>query len=244
MFGRSFKVQPNPETSPDSADPSGPCPRCGRVSNFRVLGSLPVTFEEGSYAFLPDGRQQPVHYEQVSALLCMGCHQATVVVEEEYLDDRPRREGLKSGGTVNYRGIHWWPLPAGAGLDPAIPKAIRDCFEEGLHCLAARAPRGAAVMFRRSIEAVIRDKGSAATIKKLDDVTLAAALREMADEKSLDPTLADWAKELRLGGNAGGHFDPMDDVTPEEAEELSKLLRAVLTYLYEMPAKLKRARNP
>jgi len=239
-----FKLPPNPDTSPDSSDPSGPCPRCGRVSNFRVIGSIPVTFEEGTYTLLPDGSSERIFYEQVSALLCMGCGQATVVVEEQYMDDRPRREGIKSGGTVNYRGMHWWPLATGAGLDPAIPAPIRECFQEGLRCQAAQAPRGAAVMFRRSLEAIIRDRGSSAAVKALDDVNLAAGLRVMADEKDLDPTLAEWAKEIRLAGNVGGHFDPMNDVRPEEAEDLGKVLRSVLIYLYEMPARLKRSRKP
>src|SRR5918992_4302585 len=89
-----FKVQPNPETPPDSADPTGICPRCGRLSNFQVLGSLPVTVEEGGYAVTAEGRHERLHPEQVSALLCMGCQQATVGVEEQWLDDRPRREGM------------------------------------------------------------------------------------------------------------------------------------------------------
>jgi len=99
-------------------------------------------------------------------------------------------------------------------------------------------------MFRRSLEAIIREKGSPAAVKALEDVNLAKGLRVMADEKALDPSLADWAKELRLAGNAGGHYDPMNDVTPDEAEVASKLLRSILTYLYEMPAKLRRARQP
>jgi hypothetical protein len=35
----------NPDTPPDSWDPAGICPRCGRASNFRSLGSVPVTFD-------------------------------------------------------------------------------------------------------------------------------------------------------------------------------------------------------
>jgi hypothetical protein len=42
----------------------------------------------------------------------------------------------------------------------------------------------------------------------------------------------------------GGDFDPIDDVTPQEAEGLSKLLRSILVDLYEVPAKLRRAREP
>jgi hypothetical protein len=64
----------------------------------------------------------------------------------------------------------------------------------------------------------------------------------MAAEHALDPSLAQWAKELRLAGNAGGHLDPLDNVERSEAEEMSRLARGLFTYLYEMPAKLARSR--
>lgn len=60
--------------------------------------------------------------------------QATVVVEEQWVGDHPAREGTKTGGSINWRGIHWWPLPAGAGLDEAIPEAIRGVSRRG--CVA------------------------------------------------------------------------------------------------------------
>jgi hypothetical protein len=98
-------------------------------------------------------------------------------------------------------------------------------------------------MFRRTLEAVVRDKGSAEADKRLNDVNLASALATMAEEGSLDRSLAEWAAELRTAGNVGGHFDAMDDVSEDEAAELNRLLRGVLMYLYEMPAKLRRSRE-
>jgi hypothetical protein len=79
-------------------------------------------------------------------------------------------------------------------------------------------------------------------VETLDKKILAAALSVMAAEHTLDPALAQWAKELRLVGNLGGHFDPLDDVQMDEAEEMSRLARGLFTYLYEMPAKLARSR--
>jgi Domain of unknown function (DUF4145) len=64
----------------------------------------------------------------------------------------------------------------------------------------------------------------------------------MADEGALDRNLAEWAKEIRLVANVGAHFDSVDDVSPEEAENLSRLLRELLRYLYEMPARIGRSR--
>jgi hypothetical protein len=242
FFGDEKKREPDPDRLPDTDDPSGPCPRCGRASNFEVLGTLPVTFD-GNTALPHDGPPYATWNEQVSALRCYGCKQVTVVVEEEWIGDHPAKDGVRSGGTINWRGIHWWPTPGSTDLDEAIPVTIRGAFGEGVRCLSAGAPRGAAVMFRRTLEAVVRDRGSEAAAKKLDDESLAAGLGVMADEGTLDRSLAEWAKELRLAGNVGGHFDPIDDVTEDEATELSALLRGVLTYLYEMPAKLRRVRG-
>jgi hypothetical protein len=117
---------------------------------------------------------------------------------------------MASGGRVNYRGIFWYPPASVASMSEAIPVSIRDAFAEGAKCLAVRAPRAAAVMFRRSLEAVVRDKGSAAAVKAMDDPngSLYAGLKVMADEHTIDATLASWAKEIRLAGNAGGHFNP------------------------------------
>src|SRR5439155_26932343 len=100
-------------------------------------------------------------------------------------------------------------------LDEAIPQPIRDAFAEGARCLAVRAPNGAAVMFRRTLEAIVSDKGSPAAKKKLED-SLAASLRVMADERTLDASLASWAGEVKLAGNAGGHYAVSDEVTMDE----------------------------
>jgi hypothetical protein len=71
----------NPDTLPDAADPSGPCPRCGRVSNFEVVQSIPVSFR--SDIFFPGGQRIP--RQQVSVLECYGCRARTVVVEDVYV---------------------------------------------------------------------------------------------------------------------------------------------------------------
>src|SRR3954464_5347962 len=98
--------------------------------------------------------------------------------------------------------------------------------------LSAGARRGGATMFRRTLEAVAQDRSSEAAIKKLDaDRPLAGALGAIAHEGALDKSLSEWAKEVRLAGKVGGHFDPIDDVIEDEAPELNRLVRGVLHYL-------------
>lgn len=228
----------NPETAPDSDDPTGPCPRCGRVSNFHHAGYLAVTFKEGVYAIDPGGSQQRLVAERVSVLHCPGCRQGTVVVEEETLDGTPRR-GMGGGGVLGWSGIHWWP-PVVAPVDASIPEEIRSTFAEGVRCLGALAPRAAVVMFRRTLEAIVRNKGSAAAQAA---GTLAKGLKQMATDGALSGDVATWAEEIRVVGNAGAHFDAGAPVDPDEAEELSRLTKALLEYLYEHPARIRRTRG-
>lgn len=151
----------NPDTPPDSTDPCGPCPRCGRVSNFAVLGSVPVTFG-ATYTVDHDGMHAPYDLERVSSLVCAGCKQATVVVEEKWVGDHPARDGLGTGGTVHYHGVHWWPPPSSSDLDESIPAGLRDAYSEGMRALSAKAPRAAVVMLRCTVEGLVKDRGSAA----------------------------------------------------------------------------------
>ncbi len=189
-----------------------------------------------------DGRSELDPAERVNAMFCMGCGRASAVVEEKWVDQQPSREGGRSG-TIRWRGIHWWPPLAVAGITNAVPQAIRSCFEEGLRCLGAGAPRGAAVMFGRTLEAIVRDKGSQVAVTAMEKNNLATGLKVMADEHAITPDLAEWAKEIRLARNVGGHVDPIDDVDVAEAEDLSRLLRSLLVYLYEVGAQIKRARG-
>ena len=159
------------------------------------------------------------------------------------IGDHRQRDGIRGGGHISWRGIHWWPPPGATDLDLAIPEKLRDGYAEAMRALSAKAPRGAVVLLRRAVEGVVRDRGGIAAVKTLDDKTLAAALKVMAEEGTLDGSLAEWAAEIRLTANVGAHFDPTDDVDDAEAEDLARLTRQLLHYLYELPAQLKRARH-
>jgi hypothetical protein len=155
--GKRGEVVPasNPDTAPDSSDLSGICPRCGRASNFELLGSLPVTFG-GAYSTDQQGRHVWSDLDRVSVVKCRGCGQGTAVVEEQWVGELPAREGWGQGGALYYKGVHWWPPPGSADLDEAIPEGLRDSYAEGMRSIAARAPRGASVMLRRTVEGIVR----------------------------------------------------------------------------------------
>lgn len=230
----------NPDSFADSSDPSGPCPRCGRVSTFELAGSLPLTAGSG-YVLDQQGQYEPVVVQRASVLICRGCGQGLVVAEDRYIGERRAvDEDTRAGGTISWRGVHWWPVVDGIGPVDDVPESVRSALAEAARCLWARAPRAAAVMLRRTVEAIVSDRGSDKARAKS---RLWEQLDQMAKDGALDATMAEWAKEVRLAGNAGGHFDPLDAVSEDEADDLMRLCRGLIDFLYVMPAKVRRARR-
>lgn len=222
------------EGLPDSHRPSGLCPRCGKQSSFESAGSLPATFDYETYVLGHDGTKSHEEMDRVTSLICRHCRQGVVVVEERWIGDQPRRK-QKSGGVESYRGLHWWPLPE-AKRSPDVPSEIADAFAEAVTALRANCPRASAVMARRTLEAITADKGE---IKG----TLAERLNALGTRGILHPTLSDWAEEVRLVGNVGAHFDPIQQVSIEDSRQLTDFTRELLKYLYELPAELGRRRS-
>jgi hypothetical protein len=120
--------------------------------------------------------------------------------------------------------------------DPAVPPAIASALNEATMCLAENCPRAAAVMARRTLEAVALDQGEA-------EGTLAQRLAKLAGRNVLQPTLAEWSKEVRLIGNTGAHYDPINEVSQTDAAQLVEFVRELLRYLYILPHELNKRRS-
>lgn len=242
MFGidknkgkRGEPMPENNEGSPDSSRPSGLCPRCEKQSSFDVLGSIPLTFDGGYIIGYGSEPNTPTHQEQASVLLCRHCKQGISVLEEKWVGDHCASEGIKSGGTVWWKGYHWWPL-CGANLHKSVPQPITDAYHEASLALSANCPRAAAVMARRTLEAIAADKGETSG-------TLAQQLDSMSKKGLLHPTLQEWAKEVRLIGNSGAHFDPINTVSTEDAKQLINFIKDLSNFLYVLPFELNERRG-
>jgi Domain of unknown function (DUF4145) len=251
MFGGSFggkkrsigktgeKLPETHEGLPDSTLPHGLCPRCQKQSSFDVADPQPVTFDPDQHLMERGGSSTPVAVDQVSILYCRNCRQGIVVVEERCVAGSSWREpktGKTGGGVISWKGIHWWPA-ADAQMSADVPVQIAEVLREAVRALHAECPRAAAAMARRTLEAITVDKGETTGV-------LADRLKKLASKGTLLPTLADWAKEVRLVGNAGAHFDPIDSVSKKDAEDLIAFVRELLRYLYELPADLARRKGP
>lgn len=230
---RGEKLPQKHEGLPDSFRPYGLCPRCNKQSSFEITGSQPVTFD--SLLIVHDtGETEPLVIDQATVFICRNCKQGTLVIEEEWVGESPKKSS-KGGGPITYRGIHWWPLPD-SNISEDVPSSISEVFAEASHCLYSNCPRASVVMSRRTLEAITQDKGEL-------NGTLAERLNALSQRNILHPTLSEWAKEIRMIGNLGAHYDPINTVSMEDAKDLLAFVRELLKYLYELPAELSRRRK-
>ena len=225
----------NPDTLPDSSDPNGPCPRCGRASNFTTVAAVPISFRKDVFGMGRQGEQIPISEQQVSVLQCHGCADCTVVIEDSYVG------GVQHGssGRTTWRGIHWWPTPGAGTFDPAVPAPVTAAYDEAARCLSAGAPNGAAALLRNALAFIVIDKGSDTAKGKRD---LSDKMKQMIRDGGPLGALGDWAEHVNLYGNAGAHPEAYGNVTPEEAKEVAALTRSMIELLYEAPAKFARRR--
>lgn len=236
FFGRKDKTtgsrgEPLPlenDGPPDSERPSGQCPRCLKQSSFEHIHSLPLTFD-GGYLIGRGEQNQPTFNERITLLICRHCNQGVLVLEEQWIGEH-RATQRKGGGSITWKGFHWWPI-AGSKLHEAIPETIRGAFNEGVLALNANCPRAAAVMARRTLEAIAVDKGESSG-------SLAQRLNNLSTKGHLHPSLTEWVKEVRLVGNSGAHFDPLDPVESSDAKQLLDFIRELLNYVYVLPWEL------
>jgi hypothetical protein len=222
----------NPDSLPDSTDPNGPCPRCGRVASFAVCGSEAVTFrKDGSYAVGQSGVPERIANQRVSILQCSGCRDRIVVIEDELVGGQ--RGGR--GGAVRWEGVYWWPTPGSDNLSDAVPAAVAGAYREGIRCLSAGAPNGAVAMLRTAMTWIVDDKGSPEAKAKGD---LKEKVKQMVADGGLTATLGNWVDHVRLYGNAGAHPDLFGDVSIDEAKDVARLTETIIDLLYTMPAKI------
>jgi Domain of unknown function (DUF4145) len=221
----------DPDRLPDSTDPNGPCPRCGRVANFTSCGTADVTFKHDGYAVNREGSYERIASQQVAILECSGCRDRIVVVEDLLVG------GIRGGrsGNITWEGIHWWPIPGAGESHPSVPAKVADAYAEGIRCLSAGAPNGAVAMFRTAMTWIVDDKGSTEAKAKGD---LKEKVKQMVMDGGFSTPLGDWVSHVRLYGNAAVHPDLFGDVSVDEARDVARLTETLIELLYITPAKV------
>lgn len=203
----------NPDTLPTPQDKTGPCPWCGRISNYE---SKP----HGALAGYNSSHIGWIQTHHIATLTCSGCKRGTLVVTDQMGE-----------------GIHWYPAPGMGILDKQVNREVASAYDEGMRCLSIGASRAASVMFRSALHLFVKDKGGE---KARGERFLKPALRHMKESGDLHKSLWDWADHLNQLGNEGAHPEDYDEVTVAEAEGLGKFVHHLIRHEYEMPAQLLR----
>lgn len=142
----------------------------------------------------------------------------------------------------SYKTIRTYPLST-TEAEKEIHESVRRDYEEARLCFSAGAYKGAVLLCRRALQGAAIDKGADAGVDPRE--TLNRQLDALAKEGSLNSSLADVAKEIRLLGNYGAHpqDDGLDEVSKDQADDVVQLTGQVLEDLYVNPARVARLRE-
>lgn len=175
-----------------------------------------------------------------NSISCPNCHQRTAITTRAKYDSSSGRYEIAECNGCDFfvmvkrnqsnSGISQvYPYPLPGATDERIPQKIRRDFDEALLCLSVSAVRGAAVLARRALQTICRDKG--ATKKDLKN-----QIDELFANNIITKDLKDWSHEVRYVGNDAAHSND-NEVQKEDAEEIIELLESLCEVLYVAPAK-------
>lgn len=126
------------------------------------------------------------------------------------------------GSAINEKEI--FPKPPEEGLSD-LPTLIGDYYDEGLRCIRANAPNGAAALFRKVIHAVCLEYD----IAEVDDnSSIYSMINALADEGHITETLRKSLLAVKDVGNDGAHINE-NDPSLEQARNLKNIVDGVLT---------------
>jgi hypothetical protein len=181
------------------------CPHCDRTALATVHG---IAIWDGWDKIADDSISDPTEYALVQ---CSQCSQVSVQARQDF-----------GGGFYEDSPSVVYPAPR--ELNWNIPLSLRGDFEEAQVCFTAKAYKATAVMVRRVLEGTckensVKERNLAESLKKLEEIGL------------IDPTIAQWAKELRLLGNEGAHYTSKP-VSRADAEDALSFAEALLDHIY------------
>ena len=116
-----------------------------------------------------------------------------------------------------------------------VPPNIVNFFQQGVNNLSGNYD-AAGAMFRKALETALKLK-----FPEIGEMKLKNRIDKIAKQGDLTVALAEWAHEIRDGGNDAAHEE--DPFSEEEADVLREFTELILLYLFTLPEKLHRARE-
>ena len=130
-----------------------------------------------------------------------------------------------------------WPEPLPGAAPDDTPPNVGKFFAQGVSSLETGSFDAAGMMFRKALESATKildpDSANARLVRRID---------LLAEAQKITPDLAQWAHEIRLGGNDAAHEEEL--FTQEEAEELRHFIESFLRYAFTLPSAVRRRATP
>lgn len=119
-----------------------------------------------------------------------------------------------------------------------LPAAVLTTFEEAVKCHAHNCSTASAIMVRKTLEELCKDRGA-----KGND--LKARLADLRKKIILPQELMDGLDDLRLLGNDAAHIESKeyDNVGPEEVEIALEVTKEILKAVYQYSSLLGKLRK-
>lgn len=118
-----------------------------------------------------------------------------------------------------------YPEPSVRGIEGDLPDDISDYYQEGLRCLNADAPNGAATVFRKVIDATCIYYGVSGIE---DNDSFYDMIEKLAEENIITESLRQTLLGVKDGGRDGAHINDQDP-SMEQAYNLKQMIDSVLT---------------
>lgn len=170
-----------------------------------------------------------------SLFLCGACREGVIW---EYNTDGSHPNNV-SGNVETFRIElgEQWPKPESGAAPEDTPATVAAYFAQGTSSLESGNFDAAGMMFRKTLETATK-----VLDEKLAGKALVKRIDELATVGRLTPDLAQWAHEVRLGGNDAAHED--EPFTAEDARDLRNFIENFLRYAFTLPSAVRRRANP
>lgn len=201
---------------------SGTCPHCSKPSVFvmKTQPHIPPEALEKHYITDPIGAVYGDAYEVWAVLQCQGC--------KDYICGSILKTVAVPALTAYYR--HYPIGSPRVTVADEIPRNIANDYREALQCHWLQCHKATVTMCRRAIQAACIDLGAVGDklVHQIDDLATRAAITGPLKEQ---------AHEVRLGGNDGAHpgKDGLDNVSPDDAQDMIDFTREFFHHVYVMP---------
>ena len=195
----------------------GFCPHCNRLSILEVRSQISNDAPKELFDRLEEG-EDGLRSGRYSLAFCRGCDQAFLHVCAE-----SEPSGIP-------HAVMLFPRPSVRDI-PGMPKDARSSFESAWACYKTGNYEPSILMSRKCLEAMCISLGERAG-------TLAQRLENLKVKGLIEPRLFEWAKELRLAGNAAAHdFSSLNQ--KEDALDCLEFVEAILLYGFALGQRFK-----